>query len=400
MAEVFFIFGGLSIAIQCDINQKMKEICINLSNKINTDLNSLIFIYGDSVLDIEKKINEITKENKMTILVYKCKNEICSRCGRKLTNTKIDDIVSSNNKIINTLTELNNQIENIINNLNNTKDISTANIQLKNIGIIIDRINEDIQDINNDLNIFKSNNIQNINLKLNKIDENKENKGEDLNNQIICTYNKQEEEISLLHDYNDLNIWDEENVKIYMEGKKNINGKNIEIYINDKKIEFNYKYKSNERGKIKVKFKFKNLLTNTFCMFRECSSLESIDLSLFDSTKLNNIVYMFNACSSLISIDFTGFNTTNVKDMCGLFLGCSSLKSLDLSSFNTINVKNMSWMFSGCLSLETLDLSSFNTTNVKDTSHMFLSCSSLKKENVKINESESKILNRLNNLIK
>ena len=81
-----------------------------------------------------------------------------------------------------------------------------------------------------------------------------------------------------------------------------------------------------------------------------------------------------------------------------MFFGCS-LKSLDLSSFNTINVKNMSWMFSGCLSLETLDLSSFNTTNVKDTSHMFLSCSSLKKENVKINESESKILNRLNNLI-
>ena len=59
----------------------------------------------------------------------------------------------------------------------------------------------------------------------------------------------------------------------------------------------------------------------------------------------------------------------------------------------------MSWMFSGCLSLETLDLSSFNTTNVKDTSYIFLSCSSLKKENVKINESESKILNRLDNLI-
>ena len=53
-----------------------------------------------------------------------------------------------------------------------------------------------------------------------------------------------------------------------------------------------------------------------------------------------------------------------------MFKGCSSLQSIDLSSFNTINVNNMDWMFYGC--------------------------SSLKKENVKINKSESKILSQLN----
>ena len=50
-------------------------------------------------------------------------------------------------------------------------------------------------------------------------------------------------------------------------------------------------------------------------------------------------------------------------------------------------------MFSRCSSLKSLDLSSFNTTNVKDMAFMFSGCSSLKKENVKINKSESKILN-------
>ena len=46
MAEIVFIYDGQSIAIQSNINQKMKDICINLSNKINTDINSLTFLYG------------------------------------------------------------------------------------------------------------------------------------------------------------------------------------------------------------------------------------------------------------------------------------------------------------------------------------------------------------------
>ena len=79
-----------------------------------------------------------------------------------------------------------------------------------------------------------------------------------------------------------------------------------------------------------------------------------------------------------------------------MFDGCSSLISIDLSSFNTTNVKHMSFMFSWCSSLISIDLSSFNTTNVNNMWGMFDRCSSLKKENVKINKSESKILSRLN----
>jgi len=61
-------------------------------------------------------------------------------------------------------------------------------------------------------------------------------------NEIICIYNKQEDEIDLLHDYTiDYDWrWSEEVKKSYVEGKNNINGNNIDIYINDKKIEFNY----------------------------------------------------------------------------------------------------------------------------------------------------------------
>ena len=91
-------------------------------------------------------------------------------------------------------------------------------------------------------------------------------------------------------------------------------------------IQFNYKYKSNEKGEIKVKFIFNKLLTSTFCMFWKCSSLISIDLSLFNITKVNNMGYMFSQCSSLKSIDLFSFDASNVHNMIYMFGGCSSLK--------------------------------------------------------------------------
>ena len=75
-----------------------------------------------------------------------------------------------------------------------------------------------------------------------------------------------------------------------------------------------------------------------------------------------------------------------------MFYGCSSLQSIDLSSFNTTNVKDMNCMFFGCSSLRSIDLSLFNTTNVKDMNGIFFGCSSLEKKNVKIGRYGKKIL--------
>jgi len=204
------------------------------------------------------------------------------------------------------------------------------------------------------------------------------------NNEINCIYipKKNDTEIYLLHDYNlNINNLTENYIKEYSEAK-NINKKifeeNIEIYVNDKKIKFAFKYIIKDPIEIKVKFKFKKLLTNTSFMFSSCSSLRSIDLSSFNTTKVNNMNHMFNGCSSLETIDLSSFNTTNIKNMNGMFSGCSSLKSIDLSSFDTTNVKDLSWIFSGCSSLNSINLSSFDTTNVKDLSWIFSSCSSLK----------------------
>ena len=104
------------------------------------------------------------------------------------------------------------------------------------------------------------------------------------NNEINCIYipNKNETEINLLHDYN-LNNLTENYIKKYSEVKninKNLFEENIEIYVNDKKIKFAFKYIIKDSNEIKVKFKFRKLLTNTSYMFSGCSSLRSIDYLL------------------------------------------------------------------------------------------------------------------------
>ena len=202
------------------------------------------------------------------------------------------------------------------------------------------------------------------------------------NNEINCIYiiDKNVTEINLLHDYNlNLNGWNEDRKRIYLDAKNYILGmkENIEIYVNDKKFKFDFKYKIKESKELNVKFKFKKLLANTSYMFSGCSFINSIELSSFNTTNVNNMSYMFDGCSSLKSIGLSSFNTNNVNDICGMFFGCSSLKSIDLSSFNTTNVKNMSYMFSECSNLKSIDLSKFNTTNVNNMGFMFSGCSSL-----------------------
>ncbi|MBQ6068210.1 MAG: BspA family leucine-rich repeat surface protein [Bacteroidales bacterium] len=114
-------------------------------------------------------------------------------------------------------------------------------------------------------------------------------------------------------------------------------------------------------------------------MFFGCSDLQSITFSpSFASTYEAYMSNMFYGCSSLTSIDLSHFNTANVGSLTGLFRSCSSLTSLNLSSFNTANVVSMDYKFFGCTDLATLTLSSnFTGQNVTNMRCMFSGCSSL-----------------------
>ena len=138
-----------------------------------------------------------------------------------------------------------------------------------------------------------------------------------------------------------------------------------------------------------------------FGMFAQCSSLTSLDLSSFNTSKVTDMRGLFDGCKNLTSLNVSSFNTSNVKYMDAMFRGCSSLTSLDLSNFNTSHVVSMGdvhrffynsgsagqygnyryqtngGMFENCTSLSSLDLSNFHTPNVARMYNMFHNCTHL-----------------------
>lgn len=140
-------------------------------------------------------------------------------------------------------------------------------------------------------------------------------------------------------------------------------------------------------------------------MFSSCTSLETLDLSSFNTEKVKCMYAMFDGatnlrsiklpkgfigssvtdlkatfkgCESLTECDLSGSNAENVKDMGEMFYGCRALSKLDLTDFKTGQVTTMENMFCICSTLETLDVSSFNTENVTTMLGMFNNCSSLR----------------------
>ncbi len=122
------------------------------------------------------------------------------------------------------------------------------------------------------------------------------------------------------------------------------------------------------------------IVTNMGNIFNGCSSLTNLDLSKWDTSKVDFMQGMFYNCTNLKEIKFgKKFDTSLVTKMGSMFAGCSSLTSIDVISFNTEKVTEMGSMFSGCSSLKSLDLSHFDTSNVTSIGSMFIGCTNLKE---------------------
>ena len=64
--------------------------------------------------------------------------------------------------------------------------------------------------------------------------------------------------------------------------------------------------------------------------------------------------YMFSICSSLDTLDLSGWDTSKVTDTSSMFFGCNNLNLLDLSGWDMSNLINTLVMFDGCTSLKTI----------------------------------------------
>ena len=112
-------------------------------------------------------------------------------------------------------------------------------------------------------------------------------------------------------------------------------------------------------------------VTDMWKMFKDMSSITSLDVSGFDTSNVTDMASMFYGMSSVTGLDVSNFDTSNVTTMGSMFNGMSSVTSLDVSGFDTSKVTEMSSMFKGMSSVTSLDLSNFDTSKVTSMSNMF-----------------------------
>ena len=118
-------------------------------------------------------------------------------------------------------------------------------------------------------------------------------------------------------------------------------------------------------------------LTSMYGMFSGCSSLQTLDVSNWDTSKVTSMGNMFQGCSNLTTLDVSNWDTSKVTNMNGMFRGCSNLQTLDVSNWDTSKASAMNAIFYGCSNLQTLDVSKWDTSMVGDMSSMFNNCINL-----------------------
>ena len=111
-------------------------------------------------------------------------------------------------------------------------------------------------------------------------------------------------------------------------------------------------------------------------MFLNACSLESLDVSNWDTSMVMDMSFMFastisNKEMSLKNLDVSNWDTSEVLNMNRMFQLCSSIEELDVTNWDTSKVTSMSGMFQRCKSLRTLDVSKWNTSSVENLSFMF-----------------------------
>lgn len=87
-------------------------------------------------------------------------------------------------------------------------------------------------------------------------------------------------------------------------------------------------------------------------MFYNCTNLESIDLSSFETENLQQMPHMFYSCTKLETLDLSSFATPNMTSMLSAFQNCKNLKTIYVTSaFTTDKGTEGRTAFAGCVNL-------------------------------------------------
>ena len=104
-----------------------------------------------------------------------------------------------------------------------------------------------------------------------------------------------------------------------------------------------------------------------FSGFNDLTAVKGIEnLNVSEASSLR---YMFGWCRSLETVDLSSFDTSNVEDMSCMFFGCSALKTVFAREFDTdsLNPSGGNYMFDGCESLVGGKGTAYDSTRVDAT---------------------------------
>ena len=99
-------------------------------------------------------------------------------------------------------------------------------------------------------------------------------------------------------------------------------------------------------------------------MFANCFQLEKLNLIIFKPAQVRDMENMFFTVGSY-RLNLSNFDTRKVENMSRMFLGCSELKELNLSSFHTERVSDMTAMFGHCNDVKELDICGFDMSRIE-----------------------------------
>ena len=306
MSKVIISFQGTTFEIQCNKEDKMKNIFKIFANKVGVHLESLYFLYGGKTVNLDSKFQETINlfdkiRNKMNIIaIEKEKNYtfLCPYCGSNINSycSLLHYLLNFNEDTYNRLYEIRQKIQNI-NYKNNIIE------QIKNIDYLLYNLIQELKKKNlsnkeNIKNINKNNSIKNI---------------IEVKTNIIDNYNTKNNKIVLYNSFEDISVFNDDEIIYPILGSNRENLYDIKDHY---RLVFNSSI-----------FRFTHF-------FQGCQNFIYIDLSKFDSSNINDMSYMFYYCGFLREIKLSNkFKTDQVINMSNMYSGCSYLTYVDLSSF-------------------------------------------------------------------
>ena len=354
-----------------------KENIIKLRNNMNHYINDE---YGISIIELKENIvniqylelDESIIQNNDEILNNKYNNESIYTIQYKKEKDDIElfygkiESIKENDNIIHKcfsndislgspiLLSKNNKVIGI--HTNNKEDI--GNLLLYSISQFLNSLKKE------NINSIKENLINEIKIENSASNEESNNIHIKNNNQMIIEYFNSDKEDSSKTIFSKTFV-NNNKTKCVLKYENKIFNLNEEIDI----------YSSNETFKIILEEKENETVTDMSYMFNQIFYLKSMDITNWNTEKVNNMSCMFSQCKQLEKlIGINNMITDNVISMSGMFYESFLINQKnfpDISSWNMKNVKDISKMFMGMKWESVPNLSKWELNSVENMSGLF-----------------------------